>query len=98
MGFDAREHLDNACTSFACDHADDIIHRPFVGGLVHPQSIKTLSTMFKHLRAGEPDSVPVHRSKGKNMPPSSVPASSLQAWLCIASSSDIDAIVAELYT
>lgn len=62
----------------------------------HPQSIVTLSTMFQHLRAGEQD-VPVHRSNGKNMPLSSVSASSLQAWLCIASSSDIDAIVAELY-
>lgn len=63
----------------------------------HPQSIETLSTMFKHLRTREQDSVPVHRSNGKNMPPSSVSASSLQGWLCIASSSDVDAMVAELY-
>lgn len=62
----------------------------------HPQSIETLSTMSQHLRAGKQD-VPVHRSNGKNVPPSSVSASSLQAWLCIASSSDIDAMVAELY-
>ena len=62
----------------------------------HPQSIETLSTMLQQLRAGKQD-VPVHRSTGKNMPPSSVSASSLQGWLCIASSSDIDAIVAELY-
>lgn len=62
----------------------------------HPQSIVTLSTMFRHLRAGEQD-VPVHRSKGKNMPSPSVSASSLQGWLCIASASDVDALVAELY-
>ena len=62
----------------------------------HPQSIETLSRMFQHLRAGE-QVVPVHRSNGKNMPPSSVYASSLQSWMCIASSSDVDAMVAELY-
>lgn len=63
----------------------------------HPQSIETLSTMFQHLRAGKQD-VLVHRSNGKNAPPSSMPASSLQGWLQIASSSDVDAIVAELFT
>ena len=63
----------------------------------HPQSIETLSRMFQHLRAGKQEEIPVHRSKGKNMPPSCMPASSLQGWLCIASVSDIDAIVAELY-
>lgn len=62
----------------------------------HPQSIETLSTMFRLLRAGKQD-VSVHRSNGKNMPPSSVSARSLQGWLSIASSSDIDAMVAELY-
>ncbi|KAL3135806.1 hypothetical protein ABBQ32_007368 [Trebouxia sp. C0010 RCD-2024] len=62
----------------------------------HPQSIETLSRMFQHLRAGKQD-VSVHRSNGKNMPPSRVSASSLQGWLSIASSSDIDAMVAELY-
>ena len=51
--------------------------------------------MFKELRAGEQDAE-VHRSSGKNMPPSTVPASSLQGWLCIANSSDIYAMVAEL--
>ena len=63
----------------------------------HPQSIETLSTMFQQLRAGKQDDVSVHRSTGKNMPPSSMPASSLQRWMCIASSSDVEAMVAELY-
>lgn len=66
----------------------------------HPRTIETLSRMFKELRAGkrdEQDEIPVHRSTGKNMPPSSVPACILQGWLCIFSSSDIDAMVAELY-
>ena len=62
----------------------------------HPQSIETLSTMFQQLRAGKQD-VSVHRSTGKNMPSSCMPASSLQGWLCIASSSDVNAMVAELY-
>lgn len=51
--------------------------------------------MFKELLAGKQD-VEVHRSSGKNMPPSTVFANSLQGWLCIANSSDIDAMVAEL--
>ena len=61
----------------------------------HPQSIVTLSAMFKDLRAGKPDAV-VHRSKN-DPSPQCLPACSLQAWMCIASSSDVDAMVAELY-
>ena len=63
----------------------------------HPQSIETLSTMFQQLRAGKQEKIPVHRSTGKNMPPSCMPANSLQGWLCMASNSDVDAMVAELY-
>ena len=63
----------------------------------HPQSIETLSTMLKHLQAEKQD-VQVHRSTGQNMPPSSVFASSLQGWLCIANSSHVAAMVAELYS
>ncbi|DBA88391.1 TPA: hypothetical protein ACH3X2_004885 [Trebouxia sp. C0005] len=62
----------------------------------HPQTIETLSRMFKDLRSGQQEAK-MHRSNGKNMPPSSMPASSLQGWLCTASSSDIDAMVADLY-
>ncbi len=62
----------------------------------HLQSIVTLSKMFKDLREGK-ENVDVHRSSSKNRPNSRVPASSLQGWLCIASSSDADAMVAELY-
>ena len=61
----------------------------------HPQSIVTLSAMFKDLRAGKPDAV-VHRSKN-DPSPQCLPFTSLQGWMCIASASDVDAIVAELY-
>ena len=61
----------------------------------HPQSIVTLSTMFTNLRAGMQDAE-VHRSKD-GPSPQSLPASSLQEWMSIASESDIDAIIAELY-
>lgn len=61
----------------------------------HPQSIVTLSAMFKDLRVGKPDAV-VHRSKN-DPSPQCLPFASLQGWLCIASSSDVDAMVAELY-
>lgn len=62
----------------------------------HPQSLPTLSTMFKHLLEGkaEPE---VTRSSAVPEVDRKRPASSLQRWLCIASSSDVDAIVAELY-
>lgn len=62
----------------------------------HPQSIETSSKMFKDLRAGK-EVVDVHKSSQKSATPSSLLARSLQGWLCIASSSDIDAVVAELY-
>lgn len=62
----------------------------------HPQSIVTLSNMFKDLRAGKQDAE-VHRSSKKGECPQRLPVSSLQGWLCIASSSDIDAMVTELY-
>lgn len=62
----------------------------------HPQSIVTLSTMFKDLRAGRQDAE-VHRSSKKGECPQRLPASSLQGWLSIASSNDVDAMVAELY-
>ncbi|DBA94582.1 TPA: hypothetical protein ACH3X1_002165 [Trebouxia sp. C0004] len=61
----------------------------------HPQSIVTLSAMFKDLQAGKPDAL-VHRSKN-DPSPQCLPFTSLQGWMCIASASDVDAIVAELY-
>lgn len=61
----------------------------------HPQSIVTLSAMFKDLRAGKPDAV-VHRSKN-DPSPQCLPFASLQGWMCIASASDVDAMVAKLY-
>ena len=61
----------------------------------HPQSIVTLSAMFKELRAGKPDAV-VHRSKNDTSP-QRLPFASLQGWLSIASSSEVDAMVVELY-
>ncbi len=62
----------------------------------HPQSIVTLSKMFKELRAGKEDAE-VHRSKN-DPTPQRLPASSLQGWMCIASSSDIDTMLTDLYT
>ena len=62
----------------------------------HPQSIETLSKMFKDLRVGK-EVVNVHKSSKKSATPSSLHARSLQGWLCIACSSAIDAMVAELY-
>ena len=61
----------------------------------HPQSIVTLSAMFKDLRAGKSDAV-VHRNKN-DPSPQCLPFASLQGWLCIASASDVNAMVAELY-
>ncbi len=63
----------------------------------HPQTIATLSKMFKDLRAGKQDA-DVHRSSSSNKPNPRVPASSLQGWMCIASSSDIDTMLTDLYT
>ena len=60
----------------------------------HPQSIVTLSAMFKDVRAGKQDAVG-HRSKN-DVSPQCLPVTSLQRWMCIANSSDIDAMVAEL--
>lgn len=58
----------------------------------YPQSIVTLSAMFKDLRGGKQDAV-IHRSKN-DPSPQCLPACSLQDWLYIASSSDVEAIVA----
>ena len=58
----------------------------------HPQTLVELSTMFKDLMQGKAD-VTVYSGKS----PATKPAMELQSWLCIASSSDVDAMVAELY-
>ena len=63
----------------------------------HPQTLVTLSKMFKHLLLGRED-VEVTRSSAVPKLGRTRPASSLQRSLCIASSSDVDAIVAELYS
>ena len=61
----------------------------------HPQSIATLSSMFRDLLIGKRDAM-VHWSS-TDPTPQRLPASSVQGCMCIASSSDIDAMVAELY-
>lgn len=61
----------------------------------HPQSVVTLSTMFKDLRAGKQDAE-VHRSKN-DPTPRRLQAGSLEGWMCIACSGDVDAIVQDLY-
>ena len=59
----------------------------------YPQSVVTLSSVFQGLRAGA-DEVMVHRHDSYYK---YEPASSHGRWLCIASSSDVDAMVAKLY-
>ncbi|DBA84413.1 hypothetical protein WJX77_008584 [Trebouxia sp. C0004] len=59
----------------------------------YPQSLVSLSSVFKGLQASASD-VMVHRNING---PKYEAASGHGRWLCIASSSDIDAMVAELY-
>ena len=61
-----------------------------------PQTLVEMSTMFRHLLEGRTD-IEVTRSSKVTEAQWTRPENTLQRWLCIASSSDVDAIVAELY-
>lgn len=62
----------------------------------HPQTLVELNAMFKDLMQGKVDKMTVYEGKKTDIE-ATKPASLLQYWLCIASSSDLDAMVAELY-